>query len=123
MFIEIDFESEEAIYIQIRNQIVMGIATSAFREGDVLPSVRRLAESAGINMHTVNKAYNMLKNEGFISLSRRHGAVISIEADKQQDIMNLKENLRILLAEGYCKNISKEEVHGLVEEIFAECGE
>jgi len=65
----------------------------------------------------------MLKNEGFISLSRRHGAVISIEADKQQDIMNLKENLRILLAEGYCKNISKEEVHGLTEEIFAECGE
>ena len=40
MLIEIDFNSEEAIYIQLRNQIIMGIATSKVHEGDSLPSVR-----------------------------------------------------------------------------------
>ena len=57
MMIEIDFNSDEAIYMQITNQIIMGIATSRLHEGDALPSVRQLASIAGINMHTVNKAY------------------------------------------------------------------
>ena len=67
MIIKIDFESEEAIYIQLRNQIIMGIATDRIREGDSLPSVRQLAENIGINMHTVNKAYAVLKQEGYIN--------------------------------------------------------
>ena len=75
MIIKIDFESEEAIYIQLRNQIIMGIATDRIREGDSLPSVRQLAENIGINMHTVNKAYAVLKQEGYIKLDRRRGAV------------------------------------------------
>ena len=57
MIIEIDFNSDEAIYIQLRNQIIMGIATSQLVAGDSLPSVRQLADHIGINMHTVNKAY------------------------------------------------------------------
>ena len=60
MIIEIDFNSEEAIYMQLRNQIVLGIATAQLSEGDSLPSVRSLAEEIGINMHTVNKAYTVL---------------------------------------------------------------
>ena len=56
MMIEIDFSSDEAIYIQLTNQIIMGIATSRLQEGDTLPSVRQLADTVGINMHTVNKA-------------------------------------------------------------------
>ena len=42
MLIEIDFNSNEAIYVQLQNQIIMGIATDAIREGDTLPSVRQL---------------------------------------------------------------------------------
>ena len=61
MVIEIDFNSDEAIYMQITNQIIMGIATSRLHEGDTLPSVRQLASIAGINMHTVNKAYALLR--------------------------------------------------------------
>ena len=53
MLIKIDFNSDEAIYMQVRNQIIMGIATSEIREGDALPSVRQLAQAVGINMHTV----------------------------------------------------------------------
>ena len=74
MLIEIDFNSDEAIYIQLRNQIIMGIATSTIHEGDTLPSVRQLADNIGINMHTVNKAYNVLRQEGFLQLDRRTGS-------------------------------------------------
>ena len=66
MLIEIDFNSEEALYIQLINQIIIGIATDQIREGDTLPSVRQLADNIGINMHTVNKAYSVLKQEGFL---------------------------------------------------------
>ena len=62
MVIEIDFNSDEAIYVQLMNQIIMGIATSRLQEGDPLPSVRQLADTVGINMHTVNKAYSLLRS-------------------------------------------------------------
>lgn len=119
MFIEIDFNSDEAIYIQLRNQIIMGIATSSIQEGDTLPSVRQLADNIGINMHTVNKAYNVLRQEGFLQLDRRRGAVICIDVDKLQALEDMKEQMTVLLAKGRCKNITKEEVHNLVEEIYA----
>ena len=118
MFIEIDFNSSEALYIQLRNQIIMGIATSTIREGDTLPSVRQLAENIGINMHTVNKAYTVLKQEGYIKLDRRRGAVIALDIDKIQSIERLREELSVLLARSVCKNISREEVHDLVDEIY-----
>ena len=120
MYIEIDFNSDEAIYMQLRNQIIMGIATSEIREGDTLPSVRQLAQTVGINMHTVNKAYAVLRQEGFVQLDRRKGAVIAIDIDKLKAVAEMKEQLRIVLAQGCCKNISREEVHGLVDEIFEE---
>ena len=74
--LEIDFNSEEAIYMQLRNQIILGIATSRLQDGDTLPSVRQMAECIGINMHTVNKAYAVLRKEGIVSIDRRKGAVI-----------------------------------------------
>ena len=117
MLIEIDFNSEEAIYIQLRNQIIMGIATSTIREGDSLPSVRQLADTVGVNMHTVNKAYTVLKQEGFIQLDRRRGAVIALDVDKMKALEEMRQQLTILLAKGCCKNISRE-VHNLVDEIF-----
>lgn len=122
MLIEIDFNSDEAIYVQLQNQIILGIATDMIQEGDSLPSVRQLAETVGINMHTVNKAYAILKQEGFIQLDRRKGAVIAIDVDKARALLEMKERMRILLAKGRCKNISREEVHALVDEIFDEYG-
>ena len=116
MIIKIDFESEEAIYIQLRNQIIMGIATDRIHEGDSLPSVRQLAENIGINMHTVNKAYTVLKQEGYIKLDRRR--VIALDIDKIRSIERLREELSVLLARSVCKNISREEVHDLVDEIY-----
>ena len=118
MIIEIDFNSDEALYLQLCNQIIMGIATSQFREGDSLPSVRQLADSIGINMHTVNKAYTVLRQEGYVKVDRRRGAVIAVDADRMRTLDNLKKELQVILAKSSCKNISKEEIHELIEEIY-----
>ncbi|MCI9492942.1 MAG: GntR family transcriptional regulator [Lachnospiraceae bacterium] len=120
MYIEIDFDSDEAIYMQLRNQIVLGIATNRYQEGESLPSVRQLAESIGINMHTVNKAYHVLRQEGFIRLDRRNGAVIFLEEDKSQAVKELRESFQVTLAKAVCKNISREEIHQLIDEILEE---
>lgn len=120
MLIEVDFNSDEAIYIQLRNQIIMGIATSMLHEGESLPSVRQMADMIGVNMHTVNKAYTVLKQEGFIQLDRRKGAVIQLDIDKIRALEEMKDKLKILLATGCCKSVSREEVHCLVDEIFDE---
>ena len=122
MIIEVDFNSDEAIYIQLCNQIIMGIATSVIHEGDSLPSVRRLADTIGVNMHTVNKAYSLLKQEGYIRLDRRYGAVIAVDADKLKAMEDMKQGLLVLLAKGSCKNITREEVHQLIDEIYEEYG-
>ena len=120
MIIEIDFNSEEALYLQLRNQIILGIATSRFQEGDTLPSVRQLADEIGINMHTVNKAYSVLRQEGFVKVDRRKGAVIALDIDKIRTIEEMDEQLRVILAKGICKGISKEEVHRMIDEIYEE---
>ena len=122
MFIEIDFNSDEAIYMQLRNQIILGIATSQFQEGDMLPSVRQLAESIGINMHTVNKAYTVLKQEGYVKVDRRRGAMIAIDIDKMRAIEEVRRELQVTLAKASCKNISREEVHALIDEIYEDYG-
>lgn len=118
MVIEIDFNSDEAIYIQLCNQIVIGIATARIREGDVLPSVRQMAEQIGINMHTVNKAYSVLRQEGLVTIDRRRGAVVAIDVDKIGALEELKEQLLVLLAKSSCKNITRGEVHQLIDEIY-----
>ena len=120
MVIEIDFNSDEAIYVQLCNQIIMGIATSQLQEGENLPSVRQLADTIGINMHTVNKAYTVLRQEGFVNIDRRRGAVIAVDVNKARALQEMKEALAILLAKGCCRNISKEEVHALIDEIYEE---
>ena len=118
MIITIDFNSDEALYLQLRNQIIIGIATSQYQEGDTLPSVRQLADTIGINMHTVNKAYSVLKQEGFVKVDRRKGAVISVDIDKLQAMEELKKDLQVVLAKSRCKKISKQEVHALIDEIY-----
>ncbi len=122
MLIEIDFNSDQAIYMQLRDQIIMGIASSRFQEGDMLPSVRQLAETIGVNMHTVNKAYTVLKQEGYVKVDRRRGVMVAVDIDKMQALEEIREDLLVTLAKASCKNISGEEVHALIDEIYEEYG-
>lgn len=118
MIIEIDFNSDEAIYVQLCNQIILGIATSQFREGEQLPSVRQLAETIGINMHTVNKAYSILQQDGFVKIDRRRGAIIAIDIDKLRALNEAKSELAVVLARAMCKGIGRDDIHTLVDQIY-----
>ena len=77
MLIRLDMASATPIYVQLRNQIVMGIGTGALKVGEKLPTVRQMAADAGVNTMTVNKTYQLLKAEGFIEIDRRRGAVVN----------------------------------------------
>lgn len=115
MLIEIDFNSSEAIYTQLCNQIILGIATAQYHDGDQLPSVRALAETIGINMHTVNKAYTILQQEGFVKIDRRRGVVIAVDIDKLEALQETEQNLAIVLARAFCRGVSREEVPDIVQ--------
>ena len=60
----------------------------------------------------------MLRQEGILSMDRRQGAVVRIDADRLYALKELQEELQVILAKAVCKNISKEEIHQLVDEIF-----
>lgn len=120
MLIQMDFDSDEALYIQLHNQIILGIAQAVLKEGDQLPSVRNMADEIGINMHTVNKAYALLRDEGFVRLDQRRGAVVSIDTDRTEALSEMKEALGMILAEGSLRNITKADVQRLVDEIYEE---
>lgn len=77
MIVRIDQKSEEPLYLQIRSQIIAAIARGELVPGTALPSVRSLASDLGINLHTVNKAYAVLRDEGYVRMRGRAGAVIA----------------------------------------------
>jgi GntR family transcriptional regulator len=117
LFLILEVNSEQPIYLQIRDQIIAGIADGHFQPGTSLPSIRQLAADFGINLHTVNKAYDLLEREGFIQLRRKTGAVIQITPTLSD---TWKERQRTLLAEAYAKNVSPEEILEHCQQILAE---
>lgn len=119
MIIKINTTSDEPIYVQLRNQIVLGIGNGELALGQSLPTVRQLAADTGINAMTVNKAYNILKNEGFIEIDRRHGAKVSPNADQHGIFASKMESeLQLLITESSLKGIPKEEFLKLCNECF-----
>ena len=122
MDLYIDFNSDEALYLQLRNQIILGIALDQYHEGDALPSVRQLADDIGINMHTVNKAYSVLRQDGYVKVDRRRGAVIAGDVGKEEHMQQLKAKLRPMVMEAVCRDISRENLHAMIDEIYNDYG-
>ena len=77
MVITVDKLSDTPLYLQLRDAVIAGIAAGELRPGDALPSVRSLAEDLGINLHTVNKAYATLRDEGYVIMLGRRGAYVA----------------------------------------------
>ena len=80
--------------------------------------MRQLAETIGINMHTVNKAYSILQQEGFVKIDRRRGAIIAIDIDKLQALSEAKSELAVVLARAICKGIGRDDIHKLVDQLY-----
>ena len=119
----IDLQSETPIYMQLKNKIIEGIASKQIQPGDPLPSVRNLAQDLGINMHTVNKAYQLLKQDGFIHIHRQKGVVVNPDGMPKVDasyVTLLKERLRPLISESICRGMDEKEIFIYCREIMDE---
>lgn len=123
MLIQLDFESEVPIYEQLKDEIIIGIAKKELLPGERLPSVRALASDIGINLHTVNKAYQQLKQDGFLLIHRQRGVVIHPDGAPGANAVyqkKLQTILRPMIAESICRDMSKESYLQLIESIYHE---
>ena len=115
--------SDIPIYSQLCQQIIKGIAKKEFNEGDELPSVRNLAKDLGVNLHTINKAYNILKQDGFLVVNRRKGVVVNAsngyEANEDYK-SHLKESMATLIIEATARGLSYEDLNQTLIEILEE---
>lgn len=123
MIIELDMQSDLPIYTQLTNQIIEGIASGKLKPGEALPSVRSLASDIGINLHTVNKAYQQLKHEDYIHIHRQKGVVVNPDGmpAADQEFRNKQcEQIRPLIAEGILRGITLQEMQEMMEHIYKE---
>jgi GntR family transcriptional regulator len=114
MQLTLDVDSDVPIYQQIRDLVVIGIATGELPMDSPLPSTRQLATDLAINFHTVNKAYDLLRREGFIRVNRKSGAVIKRGPDSGPPQLAVgpqwQARLRTLLAEAVAHGLSEADV-------------
>lgn len=121
MIIRLDMKSDTPIYVQLRNEIVLGIGRGELKGGEALPTVRQMAEDIGVNTMTVNKAYSILKQEGYIETDRRRGSVVSSCIDLQGEFRaKAEQELTLLIAEVSVKGMKKEEFMQLCESIYSQ---
>lgn len=121
VYIKLNFKSEKPIYTQLVEQIIAGIAKKELLPGERLPSVRSLAADIGINLHTVNKAYQELKQRGFLLIHRQRGVVIHPDGPTPADetyVSALKEELHPLIAESISRGISEEDFLHVCQQIY-----
>lgn len=119
MVIAIRDNSEVPIYQQIRNQIVLGISDGRLSPGEQLPTVRGLAAEIGVNAMTVNKAYQLLKQEGYIYADRRSGARVCSQFAKNAGIsQEAEESLKCIISEAKISGVSKEAFFKICEKYF-----
>ena len=119
MIIKINEYSDVPIYMQIRNQIVMGISSGELEAGEQLPTVRALSSEIGINTMTVSKAYQILKSEGYILTDRKNGARVRTEINQSKTLGSQNtEELKRIVSEARLSGISKEEFENLINEMW-----
>lgn len=117
MLIEIEFNSKVPIYLQIRNKIVEAIAKGQIKDGDSLPSVRQMSGMIDVNLHTINKAYNLLKSEGYLQVDKRVGVIVKINKPNNF-IDEFNEKINLILAEGKVMGLKEEEIIKVVKEKY-----
>lgn len=122
MLLRLDFNSERPIYQQIRDQIVVGIARGQLPPGEKLPTIRALADEAGVNMMTVSKAYQLLKQEGYISTDRRSGTVVCPRQEGRQVPEQTVKRLKLALSELRVAGWSRAQVLDLCRDLYEQEG-
>ena len=127
MLLNIDLTGVVPIYQQIRDQVVEAIATGQLVEGSGLPSTRQLAVDIGVNFHTVNKGYDLLRQQGLLRLNRKSGAVVARDPQSGRPEAGFQDawrtRLRTLLAEAVAHGINHQAVLDTCQDVLGSFAE
>jgi len=118
LYISFDFQSEVPLYQQLRNQIVIAISKGVLQPGDHLPTVRGLSDESGVNVMTISKAYQLLKQEGYISTERRGGAVVSANISELKVSTDLVSRLQLCISELRVAGFGEEQIIDLCRRLY-----
>ncbi|BCY11400.1 GntR family transcriptional regulator [Actinoplanes sp. L3-i22] len=117
MLWRIDPASDEPLYTQLVAQVHLAAARRDLAPGDRLPAARELAESLDLNVHTVLKAYQQLRDEGLIELRRGRGAVVTSRA--ATDLSPVENALSALVSAAREAKLSPETLTVLLKEAMS----
>lgn len=113
MLLRLDPRSGKPLYHQLSGALRRAIRDGEAATGDQLPPAREMARSLGVNMHTVLRAYQQLRDEGLIELRRGRGAVIREGAAVDAGLATLVAELA---AEASRHGVTSEEVVEMIRE-------
>ncbi len=118
--INIDYNSNKAIYEQIYDEILRLILTNVLKPDDKLPSVRELATLTKINPNTIQKAYKSLENDNYISTVKGIGNYVkSNNGLRDAHITKQKELLKEVLVSLKILSLSNKDIIELINEILS----
>lgn len=113
MKIVISNSSLMPIYEQIKNQIISQIMSGELKEGDVIPSIRTLAQDIRISVMTIKKAYDELDKEGYIVSVQGKGTFVAprnMELIREQANKDIEKYIFKIIQIADRFNISEEEI-------------
>ncbi len=111
------------IFEQIEKAIKEAIFSNELKEGEMLPSVRSLANELKISFLTVKRAYDELEKAGFIKTVQGKGSYVSpknLDLIKEEKLKEIQDYIEKIYEVSKISNISKEEVSELFKMIFEE---
>jgi GntR family transcriptional regulator len=123
MLVHVNSSSGIPIYLQIEMQLKHAIAAGALKQGDALPSVRKLASELRINPNTVARTYQNLERDGVIRTVPGGGTFVADNVPgllKSEKIRRLKPFAMTLAVEGTQLRLKPEEILRLVQEALDE---
>lgn len=116
---DIRLEGKQPIYEQICEQVAALITTGALEAGERLPTVRETAKSLGINPNTVQKAYMMLEQRGFIYSVPAKGSYVSDSSSAAKAIIRrAEEALKEAMITAKKAGMQKNDAAQLVEAVW-----
>ncbi len=115
MLIRVDPGSGVPIYDQIAASVRSDAARGALRPGDRLPAARELADALDVNIHTVLRAYQDLRDEGLVDLRRGRGAVVTEAAGRGAPLVDA---VRALVAEARRAGVGPQSLISLIREEY-----
>lgn len=123
MILQIDMSSEKPIYEQIKDAVIKAILTGQIVAGESLPSSRTLAGNLSVNMHTVGKAYNLLKQGGFVTVLRNKGVIVNEQTcykSNEAYMLSLKESLESIINEARCRGLDEPQMIEVVKAFYTD---